>query len=144
MNSKVVNSTLISEFLALLAVLQRAEICLNEVESEIIYSTNPEPSPRRVHALLESLNLLYTTSYKLSKRWQSLHSKSYSETYFIKSLCKEIKGLIDITQTTTSTLKRHKNKVAQPACSLQLKRCQQVIQRLVRIVEGSINIHQQD
>ncbi len=134
-DSTALDSPLVGELLALLAVLRSTMHCLGQLDLNCQLPDKHPVPPEQLEPLKRQLKQLHRVGLKLSARWEGFQDEDQCKTDFVLSLACEVRNLVSIVLNTMGTLERYGTRLEPSRRLALLTRVKQALEDLTSLLE---------
>lgn len=134
------NGPLVSELLALLAMLNGTMQCLQDLGLKAQVPSDQPLSVIQLEPLAQQLQQLHRVGLKLSARWDNYQDEDDCKSEFVKSLACEVRNFVSIVLSTMGTLERYGDNLESTRRLALLARVQRAIQDLTCLLEEAATL----
>ncbi len=135
MNSTALDSPLVDELLALLAVLRSTMHCLQNLDLKCPLPCDQPLPAKQLEPLQQQLKQLHRVGLKLSARWEGFQDEDACKTEFVQSLACEVRNFVSIVLNTMGTLERYGDRLDPARRLALLARVQKALEDLTHLLE---------
>lgn len=135
-NSTALDSPLVDELLALLAVLRDTMHCLHNLDLNCQLPQGEPISPEQLfHPLQQQMTQLHSVGLKLSVHWEGFQDEDNCKTDFVQSLAWEVRNFVSIVLNTMGTFERYGDRLSPARRLALLASTQKAIENLTSLLE---------
>ena len=135
MDSTALDSPLVDELLALLAVLRSTLHCLQKLDLKCQLPHEQPLPPEQLDPLTQQLKQLHRVGLKLSARWEGFQDEDDCKTDFVQALACEVRNFVSIVLNTMGTFERYGDRLEPSRRLALLARVQKALEDLTSLLE---------